>query len=238
MNSYHVRECFPIAPSHTNLPDSYTHSPRGWLNDSDLFMGWDLFFPNHAMSRCHTFFISSFNIAYLCSKLGLGGQLVQIMVIHLRDVPQHLGTCAHRKARSSDGETGGLDKLSPVAGTPHPLSQWSEFPSHLSISKFTFFSKMIMEERCKHKRKRSSVPCQLTPPVITAPSDGKDKRVSRNVTPHHSSLIIITCVSVPAFLPSPKSPSFHCPDPVLVPFPLSPGSVLRAQSPSYHLWAR
>lgn len=172
MKSYHARECFPIAPSHTDLPDSYIHSPRGWLDYSDLFM----VFPNHVMSRWHTFFISSFNIAHLCSRLGLGGQLVQIVVIHLRDVPQHLGTCAHSKAGSSDGETGDLDKFSPVARTPHPLSQWSEFLSHLSISKFTFFSKMIMEERCKHKRKRSSLPRQLTP-VITVPSDGKDKRV-------------------------------------------------------------
>lgn len=49
------------------------------------------------------------------------------------------------------------------------------FRSHLPISKLTFFSKMIMEERCKCKQKRSPVPLQLNPPVITAPSIGKDK---------------------------------------------------------------
>lgn len=95
--------------------------------------GVRLLFPNHAIRRCHTFFISNFNIAHLCSKLGLGGQLVQIMVIHLRDVLQHLGTCVHRKVGSSDGETGGLNKLSPVAGTLHPgandLSFWAFYPS-------------------------------------------------------------------------------------------------------------
>lgn len=34
-----------------------------------------------------------------------------------------------------------------------------------------------MEERCQPNWKRSSVPHQLNPSVITAPSDGKDKRV-------------------------------------------------------------
>lgn len=111
-NVFLLLQATPTSQIHTSIPQGLT--PLFWP-----LHGVRLVFPNHVMSRCHTFFISGFNIAHLCSKLGLGGQLVQIVVIHLRDAPQHLGTCAHSKARSSDGETGDLDKLRPVAGMPH-----------------------------------------------------------------------------------------------------------------------
>lgn len=59
-----------------------------------------------------------------------------------------------------------------------------------------------------------------------SPIRREGRMCSWNVTPHHSSLIIIiTCVFFPAFLPSPRDPSFPYPDPVLVSFLLSPGSL-------------
>lgn len=42
----------------------------GWPYYSDLVTGWDLFFPNHTMSRCHTFSISGSDVDHLCSGGG------------------------------------------------------------------------------------------------------------------------------------------------------------------------
>lgn len=174
----------------------------GWLYYSDLFIEWDLFFLNHVMSRCHIFSISGSDVDHLCSGGGRfpngawEGRYFRLLLFISETCPSTWGSSRIGKPELLTVK-GGLDKLSPVVGTP---SWWSEFPSHLTISKLTFFSKMIMEGRCERKRKRSSVPHQLNPPVITAPSDGKDKRVPGTwflSTPHSSSPALF----VPGLLP-------------------------------------
>ena len=195
--------------------------------------GVRLVFPNHTMSRHHAFFLSNFHVAHPrsgreCFPNGAwGGRYFRLLSFISAICPRAWRSAQAGKPDLLTVKQVVLDKLSPVAGTPHPLSRWSEFPSHLSISKLTFFSKMIMEERCERKRKRSSVPHQLNPPVITAPSDGKDKRAP-------GTWFLSTPRSSPAL--SPRTPALPAAPPSLlwichVPFLPSPGPVPRACSP-------
>lgn len=149
-----------------------------------------------ALSEHHAFYTSSF-VLDTCSGRRLFSNVVKgryFAIFLLRDLPKHLKKCTHRSVRSFD-DTRCFG--SHVSGTPQSLSRWFEFPSHLSISKLMFSSEMIMEERCRHKRKGSSVPRQLNPPVIMALSNGKDARApgtgfSRALLRDH--LCFLTCL--------------------------------------------